>query len=150
MLATFPVCDRSNQAGPQMQSLLNLSRTTSRTGLLLAQVAAKPAIRQFSTSKPFNMIFPGGCYCKKVRYEIDLEDADKARTSICHCKNCKVSEICYDLGRRMTHYCAPELCSGVRCTPSLLGALTYAPYMVYLWKTNADTMYRNSPEAISA
>jgi len=35
------------------------------------------------------MKFPGGCYCKKIRYEIDLEDADKARTSICHCKNCK-------------------------------------------------------------
>lgn len=37
------------------------------------------------------MIYPGGCYCTKVRYEIALDDADKqARTSLCHCGNCKV------------------------------------------------------------
>lgn len=37
------------------------------------------------------MIYPGGCYCTKVRYEIALENADKdARTSLCHCGNCKV------------------------------------------------------------
>ncbi|KAK5941384.1 hypothetical protein PMZ80_006662 [Knufia obscura] len=36
------------------------------------------------------MKFPGGCYCTKIRYEISLDDADKdARTSICHCGNCK-------------------------------------------------------------
>ncbi|EXJ74121.1 uncharacterized protein A1O5_02415 [Cladophialophora psammophila CBS 110553] len=33
---------------------------------------------------------PGGCYCGRIRYEITLHDPDKeARTSICHCGNCK-------------------------------------------------------------
>jgi hypothetical protein len=33
---------------------------------------------------------PGGCYCRKIRYEITLDNPDEqARTSICHCKNCK-------------------------------------------------------------
>lgn len=37
------------------------------------------------------MIYPGGCYCAKVRYEISLDNGDKdARTSLCHCGNCKV------------------------------------------------------------
>ncbi|EJD07793.1 uncharacterized protein FOMMEDRAFT_130880 [Fomitiporia mediterranea MF3/22] len=31
----------------------------------------------------------GGCYCGKVRYEIVLYSDDDARTSLCHCKNCK-------------------------------------------------------------
>ncbi|KAJ8994594.1 hypothetical protein HRR80_001306 [Exophiala dermatitidis] len=35
------------------------------------------------------MKFPGGCYCGKIRYEIDLDDKDQARTSLCHCRNCK-------------------------------------------------------------
>lgn len=33
---------------------------------------------------------PGGCYCGAVRYTITLEDPEnQARTSICHCGNCK-------------------------------------------------------------
>ncbi|TFK46200.1 hypothetical protein OE88DRAFT_1668068 [Heliocybe sulcata] len=35
------------------------------------------------------MICNGGCYCGTIRYEIKLESPDEARTSICHCKNCK-------------------------------------------------------------
>lgn len=35
------------------------------------------------------MIYPGGCYCKEIRYEIELETPDEARTSLCHCRNCK-------------------------------------------------------------
>lgn len=48
--------------------------------------------RAFGTSPSFadKMKFPGGCYCTKIRYEISLDDPDKdARTSICHCGNCK-------------------------------------------------------------
>ncbi|KAI1083613.1 Mss4-like protein [Whalleya microplaca] len=33
---------------------------------------------------------PGGCYCGAIRYTITLNDPDsEARTSICHCLNCK-------------------------------------------------------------
>jgi len=33
---------------------------------------------------------PGGCYCRKIRYEVKLDNPDEqARTSICHCVNCK-------------------------------------------------------------
>lgn len=49
--------------------------------------------RQCSSSAATNMKFPGGCYCGKIRYEIDLDDKEQARTSLCHCRNCKVSEL---------------------------------------------------------
>ncbi|KAI0399112.1 hypothetical protein F4802DRAFT_590870 [Xylaria palmicola] len=33
---------------------------------------------------------PGGCYCGAMRYTIALADpAAQARTSLCHCGNCK-------------------------------------------------------------
>ncbi|KAI0398487.1 Mss4-like protein [Xylariaceae sp. FL0594] len=33
---------------------------------------------------------PGGCYCGAIRYTIDLSSPEaEARTSICHCGNCK-------------------------------------------------------------
>ncbi|KAI0888789.1 Mss4-like protein [Annulohypoxylon maeteangense] len=33
---------------------------------------------------------PGGCYCGLIKYTITLEDPEtEARTSICHCGNCK-------------------------------------------------------------
>ncbi|KAK5635327.1 hypothetical protein RRF57_011039 [Xylaria bambusicola] len=33
---------------------------------------------------------PGGCYCGAIRYTISLDDpSSQARTSICHCGNCK-------------------------------------------------------------
>ncbi|KAI0749283.1 DUF636 domain protein [Daedaleopsis nitida] len=31
----------------------------------------------------------GSCYCKKLEYEVNLDSADDARTSLCHCQNCK-------------------------------------------------------------
>ncbi|KAH8803663.1 Mss4-like protein [Xylogone sp. PMI_703] len=33
--------------------------------------------------------YTGSCYCHKVQYEIDLSSPDDARTSLCHCSNCK-------------------------------------------------------------
>ncbi|KAK7750518.1 hypothetical protein SLS62_007597 [Diatrype stigma] len=39
---------------------------------------------------PLPVLLPGGCYCGAVRYTIALDDpATQARTSICHCGNCK-------------------------------------------------------------
>ncbi|KAL1681383.1 Mss4-like protein [Schizophyllum commune] len=34
-------------------------------------------------------IHKGGCFCRKIRYELDLASPDDARMSICHCPNCK-------------------------------------------------------------
>lgn len=34
-------------------------------------------------------VLQGGCYCGEVRYELDLSSPDDARTSLCHCNNCK-------------------------------------------------------------
>lgn len=36
------------------------------------------------------MGYEGGCFCKEIRYSIDLKSPDDARMSICHCSNCKV------------------------------------------------------------
>ncbi|EJT99790.1 DUF636 domain protein, partial [Dacryopinax primogenitus] len=33
--------------------------------------------------------YKGGCYCGQIRYEFSLNSLDEARTSICHCKNCR-------------------------------------------------------------
>ncbi len=36
------------------------------------------------------MVYKGGCYCGEIRYTIDVSP-DNARTSLCHCLNCKVN-----------------------------------------------------------
>ncbi|TFY77086.1 hypothetical protein EWM64_g6928 [Hericium alpestre] len=35
------------------------------------------------------MKYTGSCYCRAITYEIDLASPDDARTSVCHCFNCK-------------------------------------------------------------
>ena len=35
------------------------------------------------------MHYTGSCYCRAIKYEFDVSPAD-ARTSLCHCHNCKV------------------------------------------------------------
>ncbi|KAI9750621.1 MAG: hypothetical protein M4579_006390 [Chaenotheca gracillima] len=35
------------------------------------------------------MIYTGSCYCREIKYEVDLVSPDDARTSLCHCNNCK-------------------------------------------------------------
>ncbi|KAI9865674.1 MAG: hypothetical protein M1813_002132 [Trichoglossum hirsutum] len=36
------------------------------------------------------MVHSGSCYCGKLKYELDLGSPDDdARTSICHCRNCR-------------------------------------------------------------
>lgn len=50
-----------------------------------APFAPLPLSRHIST-----MVYKGACYCKAVKYEIDIASPDEARTSLCHCKNCKV------------------------------------------------------------
>lgn len=33
--------------------------------------------------------FTGSCYCAQIKYELILDSAEDARTSLCHCRNCK-------------------------------------------------------------
>lgn len=43
-----------------------------------------------SSSQPTPSHHTGGCYCTRIRYTITLPSGpDSARTSLCHCKNCK-------------------------------------------------------------
>ncbi|KAJ9110587.1 hypothetical protein QFC20_002917 [Naganishia adeliensis] len=35
------------------------------------------------------MIYTGSCYCREITFEGEIDDPANARTSICHCKNCK-------------------------------------------------------------
>lgn len=34
--------------------------------------------------------YTGSCYCRNIEYELKLASPDDARTSLCHCSNCKV------------------------------------------------------------
>ncbi|KAJ5234123.1 Glutathione-dependent formaldehyde-activating enzyme/centromere protein V [Penicillium citrinum] len=31
----------------------------------------------------------GSCYCRKIEYRLQLASPEDARTSLCHCRNCK-------------------------------------------------------------
>jgi len=85
-----------------MQSLRGLSIVARRATaindhLVFRSIGANLNRRPFGTAPALlsevtgKMKYPGGCYCTKIRYEISLDDADKeARTSLCHCGNCKV------------------------------------------------------------
>ncbi|KAJ9304615.1 hypothetical protein DTO217A2_5851 [Paecilomyces variotii] len=33
--------------------------------------------------------YTGSCYCRAIEYELELASPDEARTSLCHCRNCK-------------------------------------------------------------
>ncbi|KAJ5585601.1 uncharacterized protein N7459_005401 [Penicillium hispanicum] len=34
-------------------------------------------------------IYTGSCICHRLEYELRLNSSDEARTSLCHCRNCK-------------------------------------------------------------
>ncbi|KAJ5773785.1 Glutathione-dependent formaldehyde-activating enzyme/centromere protein V [Penicillium paradoxum] len=34
-------------------------------------------------------ILTGSCICRNIEYELRLASNDEARTSLCHCRNCK-------------------------------------------------------------
>lgn len=38
--------------------------------------------------------YTGSCYCRAIEYELELSSPDEARTSLCHCRNCKVTLAC--------------------------------------------------------
>lgn len=50
--------------------------------------------------------YKGGCYCGEIKYTIDVSP-DDARTSLCHCNNCKVG--------LTFHICASSLADAEVC-----------------------------------
>ncbi|KAF2276358.1 uncharacterized protein EI97DRAFT_433199 [Westerdykella ornata] len=40
-----------------------------------------------SQSQPIDLT--GSCYCRNLTFQMHLDSKDDARTSLCHCKNCK-------------------------------------------------------------
>ncbi|KAF3387088.1 hypothetical protein F1880_001675 [Penicillium rolfsii] len=34
-------------------------------------------------------VLTGSCFCRKIEYKLRLESAEDARTTLCHCRNCK-------------------------------------------------------------
>lgn len=43
--------------------------------------------------------YTGSCFCCKIKYNLDLSSPDDARTSLCHCRNCKVSTTKFSTNR---------------------------------------------------
>ena len=51
-------------------------------------------IRLFTSSSPSQLArkmttLTGSCYCRNITYKVSLNSRDDARTSLCHCRNCK-------------------------------------------------------------
>ena len=50
----------------------------------------RKALRADSLEPVKMSIYNGRCYCRQISYSITLQTPDSARTSLCHCKNCKI------------------------------------------------------------
>ena len=55
----------------------------------LGSTSSKRPLSSESTPGSRKMVYKGSCYCGELKYTIDVS-ADDARTSLCHCNNCKV------------------------------------------------------------
>ena len=42
-----------------------------------------------STDIKQSLKLAGTCYCKSLTYQLNLDDKKDARTTLCHCENCK-------------------------------------------------------------
>lgn len=40
-------------------------------------------------------VYSGSCFCRSIQYNLTLSSPDEARTSLCHCRNCKVGHSFY-------------------------------------------------------
>jgi hypothetical protein len=49
----------------------------------------RPPSPQSSSMASDKLTLHGGCYCGRLRYDLNLANIDEARTSLCHCMNCK-------------------------------------------------------------
>lgn len=55
--------------------------------LLLALVTFTYPVRYLANMSSFHLT--GGCTCGGLQYKVELDSADSARTSLCHCSSCK-------------------------------------------------------------
>jgi hypothetical protein len=83
----------------------------------------------FTSSYLAKMLSTGSCYCRAITYEVSLNSADDARTSICHCKNCKA--------------CTPPF-------PLPPSPFPHVPASIHSTRHNSLQRYRNSPAATLA
>jgi Uncharacterized conserved protein len=77
----------------------------------------------FSSFSAFKMpTYTGSCYCRAIEYELELSSPDEARTSLCHCRNCKV-----EISLFLHFLLYPRL------TSSLIGTDRVLIYLESLW-----------------
>ncbi|CAI7658637.1 unnamed protein product [Penicillium bialowiezense] len=57
--------------------------------------------------------YTGPCSCRKIEYELSLLSPDDARTSLCHCRNCKVPKDSFSYTKGSPHQHAADNGSGV-------------------------------------
>lgn len=104
---TISCRNTSIQSLNEQQMLKLLRPAAALNKLQTPNHTVRASIRAFSTSRAFAMpVYKGGCYCGELKYTVDVSP-DDARTSLCHCKNCKVSSlwptICFSLQWLTTH-----------------------------------------------
>ena len=79
-------------------------RLLGDTARPISRYSKLPRYHYIHTSRAFAMpIYKGGCYCGELKYTVDVSP-DDARTSLCHCNNCKVCMLVHSI-----------LCSKPRC-----------------------------------
>ncbi|KAL4877414.1 Mss4-like protein [Aspergillus karnatakaensis] len=76
----------------RIQTLQPIPALTSRSRSLHLKLPSNQITnnRLFSLSSQLKMpTYTGSCTCRKITYNLTLDSPNDARTSLCHCKNCK-------------------------------------------------------------
>jgi hypothetical protein len=107
---------------------ITLSRPACRIGplinfLLLTFPFPFPPWYSINTNLPYpKMIYTGSCYCKEITFQGEIDSPDNARTSLCHCNNCKVRSSSHcQMNRPLLHNCCSliRLCT-LKCESEIL------------------------------
>lgn len=84
----------------------------------------EPARAAFATTGRRMAIYTGSCYCGEIKYELTLGSPDDGRTSLCHCRNCKVC-FCLPPARLLLLIKSAEL----QASPNVSGEEVYGELM---------------------